>query len=95
VVTFWIPRANVIESDTGYSVEVLGRVGLRYTEGHRVLNIDSEMLAGPSGLIVYSGSIRPEKPSEGEKPIDPQERSRIIENVRAAFRFQGLEIQIA
>jgi hypothetical protein len=95
MVTFRIPQINVIESDTGYSVEVLGRVGLHYSEGDRVLYIESEMLAGPAGLIVYSGSIRAETPSDEEQPIDSEERSRIIENVRAAFRFQGLEIQIA
>ena len=93
--TFFIPRTNVIESDAGYSVEVLGRVGLRYTEGSRILHIDSEVLAGPSGLIVYSDSIKPETPSDSLEPIDPSEKTRIIENIRAAFRFRGIEIQVA
>jgi hypothetical protein len=30
---FSIPRVNVIESDNGFSVQVLGRVGLCYREG--------------------------------------------------------------
>jgi hypothetical protein len=95
MVTFFIPRVNVIESDAGYSVEVLGPVGLRYTEGDRILHIDSEMLAGPSGLIVYSGSIKVEAPTSAQEPINSGERTRIIENIRAAFRFRGFEIQIA
>ena len=92
---FFIPRTNVIESDAGYSVEVLGPVGLRYTEGDRTLHIDSEMLAGPSGLIVYSGSIKFGAPTPVQEPIDSKERTRIIENIRAAFRFRGFEIQVA
>jgi hypothetical protein len=95
MVTFFIPRTNVIESDAGYSVEVLGPVGLRYTEGDRILHIDSEMLAGPSGLIVYSASIKVEPPSHAQESVDSGERARIIENVRAAFKFRGFEIQIA
>jgi hypothetical protein len=95
MVTFFIPRINVIESDAGYSVEVLGPVGLRYTEGDRILHIDSEMLAGPSGLIVYSGSIKVETLSHAQELIDSKERARIIENIRTAFRFRGFEIQIA
>ena len=95
MVTFFIPRINVIASDTGYSVEVLGPVGLRYTEGDRILHIDSEMLAGPSGLIVYSASIKVESPAHVQEPIDSRERARLIENIRAAFKFRGFEIQVA
>ncbi len=50
---FFIPRTNVVESDEGLSVEVLGRTGLRYVEGDRVLLLDSEVLAGSAGLVVY------------------------------------------
>jgi len=93
-VTFFIPRTNVIESDEGYSVEVLGPVGLRYAEDGRVLLVDSEMLAGPSGLIVYSGSIKLEEPSQAQLHIDAEDRMRIIENIRAAFKFRGFEIEV-
>jgi hypothetical protein len=55
---FSIPRTNVIESDTGFSVEVLGRTGLRYREGDRVMHVDSEVQMGPSGMIVGASSIR-------------------------------------
>jgi hypothetical protein len=46
---FTIPRNNVIESDEGFSVEVLGRTGLLYTEGARSLQIDSEILLDRMG----------------------------------------------
>jgi hypothetical protein len=42
---FKILRVNVIESNEGFSVEVLGQRGLRYTEGGKSLRVASEMLA--------------------------------------------------
>ena len=93
--TFFIPRPNLIESDEGFSVEVLGRAGLRYTEGERVLILDSEVLAGPSGIILFSNNIWVESRSKRKiDNIDQKDIERIIENVRAAFKFQGFEIQI-
>lgn len=89
---FSIPRVNVIESDEGFSVEVLGRTGLRYTEGERTLFVDSEVLMGPSGLAVFSDSIsRWESPEDQE--ISDEEKRRILDNIRRAFRFRGLEIK--
>jgi hypothetical protein len=88
---FTIPRANVIASDDGFSVEVLGRTGVRYVERGRTMTIDSEVLAGPSGLVIYTDSIN--KWDDGET-VDDVTRQRIVENARAAFRFRGLEIQV-
>jgi hypothetical protein len=91
---FTIPKTNVIESSDGFSVEVLGRTGLRYIDHGRVMNIDSEVLAGPSGLVLYSNSIRKWiEPHENES-VDETVRRQIIENVREAFRFRDLEIQV-
>jgi hypothetical protein len=39
---FSIPRLNVIESDEGFSVEVLGRTVTSNREGDKVLFVDSE-----------------------------------------------------
>ena len=88
MVTFKITRPNVIESDEGYSVEVLGPTGLRYSEFGRTLNLDSESLAGPSGIILFTqgGSF------DG---LGQAEKERIINNVRAAFKFRGFDIQVA
>ncbi|HEV2038278.1 MAG TPA: hypothetical protein VGQ96_06710, partial [Candidatus Eremiobacteraceae bacterium] len=54
---FSIPRVNVVQSSEGYSVEVLGRTGLQYIEGERRLFVDSEVLVGDAGLVIYAGSI--------------------------------------
>jgi hypothetical protein len=87
MVTFAVPRPNVIESDEGYSVEVLGRTGLRYVENGKVLLLESEMLAGLAGLVLFTdqGSI---------KDLNTHDKQRVIEHVRAAFKFRGFDIQI-
>jgi hypothetical protein len=88
-------RLNVIQSDEGFSVEVLGRAGLLYTEGSKTLDIDSEILAGPSGLVIYTNSIRSWNPPYDTETIDESKRDAIVDNIRRAFRFQGFEIEIA
>lgn len=93
MVTFSIPRTNVIESDDGFSVEVLGPTGLRYVEAGRKLWLNSEILAGPAGLILYSGNMKLEAAAE-MIILDVMDRNRIVKNVRAAFRFRGFEIQV-
>jgi hypothetical protein len=37
----------------GFSVEVLSRTGLRYRETGRQMLVDSKLLTGPSGIVVY------------------------------------------
>ena len=88
---FTIPRVNVIQSDDGFSVEVLGRTGVRYAEHSKSMKIDSEVLAGPSGLVLYTRTIK--KWDDGDI-VDNSTRQRIVENIRAAFRFRGLEIEV-
>ena len=91
---FFIPRVNVVESDQGFSVEVLGRSGVRYVEGGCSLLIDSELLNGPDGIAIYSSSIKTWDVPNTHEPIDPSDKARIIENVRDAFRFRGFEIEV-
>jgi hypothetical protein len=88
---FEIIDKNTIVSDEGFSVEVLGRTGIKYTEGNKVLMIDSEILAGPAGLVVYSNSVRNwEKPFQGEM-ID---KGKIIDNLKRAFLYKGFDIEV-
>ena len=91
---FKIPRPNVIESDEGFSVEVLGRTGLLYTEGSRKLHVNSEILAGSSGLVMYKNSIRSWDTPHDHQLIDESKRDAIVDNIQRAFRFDGLEIQV-
>jgi hypothetical protein len=87
-------RPDTIQSDEGFSVEVLGRTGLIYTEGSRSLHISSEVLAGPHGLVIYRDSIKSWDSPHGMKTIDEATRDAIIENIRRAFRFDGFEIEV-
>ena len=91
---FTIPRTNVIESDEGFSVEVLRRTGLLHTEGTRRLQAYSEMLTGPHGLVIYPPDfiVSWMPPHDGEV-IDEAQRAVIIENIKRAFLFQGYEIE--
>ena len=92
--TFSSPRPNLITSDSGFSVEVLGRTGLRYTEDDRTMLIDSEVLARPHGIALYSSSLRRWEPPNDSLPIDEDERNRIVENIRQAFMFNGDELVV-
>lgn len=83
---FSVPRPNIIESDTGFSVERLPRAGLRYYEGGRSLLIDSEMLT--EGFAIFTDSIKRWDPPD-ESKVSEQERKRILENVRLALASQG------
>ena len=91
---FVIPRVNVVESDAGFSVEVLGRTGLRYVEGSKSMFIDSEVLMGPTPMMVDATSIRRWDSPNERVEIDDLTRKHIIDNVRAAFRFRGVEIKV-
>ncbi len=88
---FTKPRANVIESDEGFSVVVTGWAGLRYIEGDRVLNIDSEIGSAPYEVI-YADSLEQWEPPYENELIDEHKRHQIIGNIRRAFQSQGLDI---
>lgn len=91
---FSIPRQNVIESTDGFSVEVLGRTGVLYKEGEKSIRIDSEVLAGPSGLVIYTDSISAWFDPNHMEPLSDLDRERIITNLKAAFRFRGYDIEV-
>lgn len=91
---FSIPRPNVILSSSGFSVEVLGRTGIIYAEGHRSIKIDSEVLAGPSGMAIYTDSINHWEEPHRLEQFNEFDRRRVIENIRAAFRFRGFDIEV-
>jgi hypothetical protein len=91
---FSISRVNVIESDEGFSVEVLWPDGLLYKEGNKTLHIESELVIGPAGLGIYTNSIQTWDAPDNSKVIDKRKRESIVDNVRRAFRFRGFEIEV-
>ena len=90
------PESNVIESSAGFSVRMLGRTGMRYTEGCRSIEIDSEV-GGASQPVVamFKSSIRVWKTPDYPEPVTDSDRDRIVANIRRAFDAcgRGLHIQ--
>ena len=87
------PQPNVIESSAGFSVSVLGRVGLRYQEGDRSVRINSEVLAAPRGIVMLKDSIKYwEGPNPGK--VSDADRDRIVSNVKRAFEACGYELEV-
>jgi hypothetical protein len=91
----WIsePEPNLIESNAGFSVRVLGRTGLRYIEGDRSVWIDSEVLAKPGAVSLFKDSIKVWE-GEGAGPVSTADRDRIACNIKRAFKFCGYELQV-
>ncbi|HUB77548.1 MAG TPA: hypothetical protein VMB03_02070 [Bryobacteraceae bacterium] len=88
---FSIPRVNVVESDAGFSIEVLGRVGMRYREGDRSVLIDSEVLAR-KGISIASKSIRFWEP--GRQQVSEEEKETIIHHIREALAFRNEFLEV-
>ncbi len=100
-------RGNRVESDEGFSVETLGRGGIKYKEGSKAFYVDSEMtvdraivigtefLGGSYGWLVYKNRIKNwESPIGSFEPIDADKRDKIVENIRKALLFLGYRIEI-
>ena len=78
----------------GFSVEVLGRTGLRYREEGRQMFVDSEVLTGPSGMALYKDTIQKRDPPYDSVPVTDSDRDRILKNIRHALRSQGFETNV-
>ncbi len=91
---FTVPRPNRYESSRGFSVEVLGRTGLRYVEDERALFVDSEILAAPAGVLIYRDSIKSWDASDEVEPLSEEARQRIVDNIRAALGSQGIVVDV-
>ncbi len=93
---FSIPRVNVIASDQGFSIEVLGQVGLRYEEEGKTIFVDSEVLApgARASMIIWPSRMDRWDPPHADEAVDADTRQRIVERIREAFRFRGLEIEV-
>ena len=87
------PRVNVIESDEGFSVEVLGRTGLLYIDKLKSVHIDSEVLTS-RGIAIIKDSIRTWNPPYEKEIIDDTIRDTIIDNIKRAFDYKNVQIYV-
>ncbi len=91
---FFEAEPNLIESSQGFSIRVLGRTGLRYSEKGRSVWIDSEVLTEPVSIVLAKSSIRS---WEGEDPaaVSVTDRERIATNIKRAFEACGYQLEVA
>ena len=81
---------NLVESNEGYSVKILGRAGIQYREGSKIFYIDSEIECGLYDIVVYKKRIRDwESPIGSYEPIAEKKRDEIVANICQALLFLG------
>lgn len=91
---FTIPKVNMVSSDEGFSVEVLGRTGIVYREGDKAMFVDSEVLATGRGIAVFGNSIKGWRLPHEREQVTIAERQRILENIRRAIEFRKQPVEI-
>jgi hypothetical protein len=87
-------KPNMIESDEGFSVEQIEAFVIVYREGEKRATLEIEPMSGPIAFVVYLAgySDRWDPPFDKER-LDDGDWGRIGENIRQAYRSQGLEIK--
>jgi hypothetical protein len=74
------------------TIEVLGRASrIRYRQGVRSVDVDSELLIGTPMLVLYGASIRAW--TDG-KAVTADEKAEIIANIRRLMRPEWGEIDV-
>lgn len=92
---FHVPRVNVIESDAGFSIEILGRTGIEYRELDRVLFIESEILMTDVPTVaIWKDHIRTWKPPHANEQIGEEVRTEILKRISAALKWRNIQVEI-
>jgi hypothetical protein len=87
-------RANKVISHDGFMVEIVGARGLRYSEGRRTVDVDSEFWAGERGVTIFAHSVRSWTGGEGVAAVSQPEVERIVRNIVAALGFDGYSTEV-
>jgi hypothetical protein len=92
---FHIPRVNVIESETGFSIEMLGRTGIEYRESDKAMFIESEILMTEAPTVaIWKDHIRAWKPPHDNEQVSEEKRTEILKNVCAALKWRNTQVEI-
>jgi hypothetical protein len=92
---FHIPRVNVVESDTGFSVALLGRTGLKYQEFDKVLLAESEILMTDVPTVaIWKDCIQSWQPPHDLDKITEEKRTEIVIRICAALKWNGWRVEI-
>jgi hypothetical protein len=68
---------------------------MRYVEGDRSMFADSEVPAKPAAMALWGETIKRWDPPHDAGLVGPDDRRRIIENIRLAFESQRYELQVS
>jgi hypothetical protein len=85
---------NAASSSLGFSVSLVGRSRIVYTEGDKTLNVSAEMLVGDVDFIIYAETVRRWEPPFDSEVISADEMKRIMDNIGAAFDFMGITYEL-
>lgn len=94
---FHIPRVNVIESDAGFSIEILGRTGIEYREFEpkRSMFIESEILMTETPTVaIWKDHIRAWSPPNEKEQLADEKRTEILKRICAAFKWRYTQVEI-
>lgn len=83
-----------VESDEGFTVELLGRVHLRYREGGRSILIGAERHADGMGYTVLSSPMGGWEAPHSSETLTDVEWQRVFRNVLAALEFLRMRIDV-
>jgi hypothetical protein len=75
----------------GYSVQILGRAGVRYREGSHTVYVDGEMLVGEYNFVIVENFRMWE---DTRQLLSEEKRKEIVEKIRAAFQQEGLRLLV-
>jgi hypothetical protein len=73
---------------------LMGRDGLKYSDGKRSVLIETEMLTGPVNRVIYAGLITHWLPPHEAEAISAAQRSEIAQMVRDYLVAQGRTVEV-
>lgn len=89
---FTSPKVNVVVSDTGFSVRVVGRGTIEYKDDRGTYLVDGEILAGGHAIAIYPRRI---EAAAGEQySLSSEEKNEVIENIKNALKFKKLQVDL-
>ena len=92
---YHIPRVNVIESDTGFSIEMLGRTGMEYRESGKMMMIESEILMTDVPTVaIWKDHIRAWQSPHDKEPISEAIRTEILKRICGALKWRNMRVEI-
>jgi len=93
---FSVRRINVVESDEGFSVEILGRNGMEYREGEKAPYVPSEIggTDDETTMGIWKDDIRTWMRPHDLEPLTEEKRAEILKRICAALKWSIVQVEI-